>query len=105
MQGHQFTNHDSPKYKDNFFKIHQLLKAWNDYYTDEYSPSLFNTLNKSMIIYLNEYCLGWLCMPCKPHSFGNEYHTMADGDFGAAIIWHYKLCEGKDHPPQLGKKK
>ena len=34
----------------------------------------------------------------KKHPFGNEYHTVTDGDFGAALIWHCKLHEGKDHP-------
>ena len=46
-----------------------------------------------------------MCVPCKPCPFGNEYHTNTDGDFGAALTWHCKLCEGKDCSPQLGKKK
>ena len=32
-------------------------------------------------------------------------NTIADGDFGAALICCCKLREGKDHPQQLGKKK
>ena len=66
---------------------------------------LFNTLDVSMNIWLNKYCPGWVCVPHNPHPFGNEYHTIADGDFGATLIWHCKLDKGKDHLPQLGKKK
>ena len=65
----------------------------------------FNTLDESMNICLNKYCPGWMCVPHKPHPFGSEYHTITDGDFGAAFIWCYKLHEGKNHPSQLEKKK
>jgi hypothetical protein len=36
--------------------------------------------------------------PRKPHPFGNEYHTIADGDDGKPIMWRMKIVEGKDHP-------
>ncbi len=37
-------------------------------------------------------------VPRKPHPFGNEYHTIADGDRGAPIMWRAKIQEGKDQP-------
>ena len=42
-------------------------------------------------------------MPRKPHPFGNEYHSIADGATekvleGNPIMWRVKLQEGKDHP-------
>ena len=37
-------------------------------------------------------------VPRKPHPFGNEYHTIADGDQGKAIMWRVKIQEGKDRP-------
>ena len=37
-------------------------------------------------------------VPRKPHPFGNEYHTIADGDDGKPIMWRIKLQEGKDRP-------
>ena len=43
--------------------------------------------------------------PKKTQPFGNEYHTIADGDNGVALIWQCKLREGKDRHQQLGRKK
>ena len=37
-------------------------------------------------------------VPRKPHPFGNEYHSIADGDHGRPIMWRIKLQEGKDRP-------
>jgi hypothetical protein len=39
-----------------------------------------------------------MCVPRKPHPFGNEYHSIADGDGGKPILWRIKLVEGKDRP-------
>ena len=58
-----------------------------------------------MNTWLNEYCPGWMCIPCKLHLFGNEYNTIADGDDGIAMVWRVELWEDKDQPQQLGKKK
>ena len=48
-----------------------------------------------------------MCVPRKPHPFGNEYHTICDGEFdlGCSILWHAEIQEGKDRPVQLGPKK
>ena len=46
-----------------------------------------------------------MCVSLKPHPFGNEYHTIADGNDGIAMVWQVELWEGKDQPQQLGKKK
>jgi hypothetical protein len=37
-------------------------------------------------------------VPRKPHPFGNEYHSIADGDDGKPIMWRVKIVEGKDKP-------
>ena len=44
-----------------------------------------------------------MCVPRKPHPFGNEYHSIADGVTengleGKPIMWRMKLQEGKDRP-------
>ena len=44
-----------------------------------------------------------MCVPRKPHPFGNEYHNIADGFMekvleGKPIMWRVKLQEGKDRP-------
>ncbi len=37
---------------------------------------------------------------CPPQAspFGNEYHSIADGDDGKPIMWRLKIVEGKDRP-------
>jgi hypothetical protein len=56
---------------------------------------------------LNPYVPGWMVVPQKPQPFGNEYHTICDGEFGLEnpIMWHVKLQEGKDQPAKAGPKK
>ncbi len=39
-----------------------------------------------------------MSLPRKPHPFGNEYHSIADGDKGRFIMWRICLVEGKDRP-------
>ena len=44
-----------------------------------------------------------MCVPHKPHPFGNEYHSITDGVMekgleGKTIMWKVKLQEGKDRP-------
>ena len=63
-----------------------------------------NTIDESMSKWVNEYtCPGFMCVPCKPWKFGNEYH-----DAGCAmsdIIWRVDLREGMDRPRHLGEKR
>ena len=37
-------------------------------------------------------------MPCKPHPYGNGYHSMCCGLLG--IMYSIELVEGKDQPHQ-----
>ena len=39
-----------------------------------------------------------MSLPCKSHPFGNEYHSIADGDKGRFIMWRICLVEGKERP-------
>ncbi len=49
---------------------------------------------------------GWMCVPRKPHPYGNEYHTICNGDLksGTSIMFWAELVEGKGCPPELGHK-
>ena len=54
------------------------------------------------------FCPGFMCVPRKPHPFGNEYHTTCDSELDGPsnpILWHAEIQEGKDRPVQLGPKK
>jgi hypothetical protein len=47
---------------------------------------------------MNKFAPGFMTVPRKPHPFGNEYHSIADGDGGKAIMWRVKMQVGKDRP-------
>ncbi|KAL7467273.1 hypothetical protein ACHAXS_007534 [Conticribra weissflogii] len=75
-----------------------MISAFNDQYTEKYSPSWISCLNESMNSWMDKFCPGFMCVPRKPHPFGNEYHSIADGDQGRAIMWRVEIVEGKDRP-------
>eukprot|EP00957_Ditylum_brightwellii_P012607 952889-Ditylum_brightwellii.AAC.1 len=55
-----------------------------------------------MSIWTNRWtCSGWIFCPRKPHPYGNEYHTMCDGQSG--IIYAVEIIEGKDRQREIGK--
>ena len=80
-----------------------MLEMWNINMANNFSPSWINCIDESMSKWVNEYtCPGFMFVPRNPRPFGNEYH-----DAGCAhsnIIWALDLCEGKDHPTNLGNK-
>ncbi|KAL9187551.1 hypothetical protein ACHAXT_001654 [Thalassiosira profunda] len=107
MGAMRYTNRAQPGYADKFHDVRQMQDEWNKHMAEEYSPAWFNTLDESMNICLNPYVPGWMVVPRKPHPFGNEYHSICDGDLetGNPIMWHVELQEGKDRPPEAGDKK
>ncbi|KAL3810770.1 LOW QUALITY PROTEIN: hypothetical protein ACHAXA_001595, partial [Cyclostephanos tholiformis] len=85
-------------YEDRFHEVRKLIDEFNNHYAHSYNPSWLNCLDESMSSWLNKFCPGFMCVPRKPHPFGNEYHSIADGDDGKSIMWRVKLVEGKDRP-------
>ena len=81
-----------------------MQDKFNKHYLEKYEPSWISVLDESMVEWLNKYGPGWMCVPCKPHPFGNEYHTIANGDHKSPILYRVELVERKDRPRQLGKK-
>jgi hypothetical protein len=75
-----------------------MIDAFNEHYESEYSPSWLSCIDKSMNMWLNKFCPGFMSLPRKPHPFGNEYHSIADGNKGRFIMWHICLVEGKFRP-------
>ena len=109
MQALSYTNIPAPTtFVDPFHHVRQMQDAFNAHYEENYVPSWFSCLDESMIDWLNKYCPGWMCVPRKPHPFGNEYFTIADGDKmgkkASPIMYRCELREGKDRPAELGKK-
>ncbi|KAL3811352.1 hypothetical protein ACHAXA_000768 [Cyclostephanos tholiformis] len=89
-------------YEDRFHEMRKMIDEFNNHYAHSYHPSWLNCLDESMSSWLNKFCPGFMCVPRKPHPFGNEYHLIADGDDGKSIMWHVKLVEGKDRPKKAG---
>ena len=80
-----------------------LIDTINEHYDCEYVPYWINCLDESMNSFLEKFCPGFMCVPRKPHPFGNEYHSISDGvtEKGLEekpIMWRVKLQEGKDRP-------
>ena len=57
-----------------------MLEAFNEHCEEGYTPSWLNCLDESMNSWLNKFCPGFMICPRKPWPFGNEYHSIADGD-------------------------
>ena len=69
----QYTKKPAPtKFVDKFHDVRELINAFNEHYSDEYLPSWLNCLDESMNSWLNKFAPGFMCVPRKPHPFGNE---------------------------------
>ena len=95
-----YTSNNPPETLDRFWEVRELIGVWNKNMGEMFIPSWINTIDESMLKWLNEYtCPGFMCVPRKPWRFGNEYHdarcALSD------IIWQVDLREGKDCPHQL----
>ena len=88
------TSHDPPAFRDHFWEICGVLKAWNENMMEQFTPSWANCLDESMSTWTNNYsCPAWMFVPCKPWSFGNEYHTVCCSLSG--ILWQMEIVEGR----------
>ena len=75
-----------------------MIDAFNEHYETNYRPSWLSCIDESMSSWLDKFCPGFMMVPRKPHPFGKEYHSIADGDGGKAIMWRVKIVKGKDRP-------
>ena len=75
----RYTNIESPAFLDWFHDVRQMIEGFNDHYEGEYVPSWLNCLDESMNSFLDKFCPVFMCVPRKPHPFGNEYHSITDG--------------------------
>ena len=95
-----FTDLEPPSFKDKFWEIRQMVKAWNDNMCAVFSAGWITCLDESMSIWTNKWtCPGYVFCPRKPHPFGNEWHTISCGICG--ILFAMELVEGKDRPSEL----
>ena len=95
-----FTADDPPQYKDPFWEIRSIIKAWNQNMSEKFSSAWINCLDESMSIWTSKWtCPGWIFCPRKPHPVGNEYHTICCGESG--ILFQIEMVEGKERPSEL----
>ena len=72
-----YTNKDAPLlFHDKFHEVCQMIDAFSDHYTAEYTPSWLNCIDESMSLWLNSFCPGFMSFPRKPQRQGNEYHSI-----------------------------
>ena len=94
------TARQPPAFRDRFWVVREVLEAWNSNMTEQFTPSWVSCLDESMSTWTNKYsCPGWMFVPRKPWSFGNEYHTVCCSLSG--ILWQMELVEGKDSPSEI----
>ena len=94
------TSCDPPAFKDHFWEICEILKAWNKNMMEQFTPSWVSCLDESMSTWTNKYsCPGWMFVPCKPWPFANEYHMVCCSLSG--ILCQMEIVEGKNAPLQI----
>ena len=71
MKTIRYTDWPQQEYLDRFHDMCQLQDKWNTHMKTDYFTGWWNYLGKSMQIHLNPYVPGWMCIPRKPHPFGN----------------------------------
>ena len=100
----RFTDEDAPAFEDKFDEVRKILSLFNLHYDEKYIPSWLSCLDESMNSWMDKYCPSFMCVPRKPHPFGNEYHKICDGDKGRPILWRLEIVEGKDRPKKANGK-
>jgi hypothetical protein len=68
-----FTDAISPAYRDKFWQVKQMIRAWNKNMANRFVATWVMCLDESMSIWHNKWKYpGWIFCPCKSHPFGNE---------------------------------
>ena len=106
-----YTNANPPQYKDRFWQTREMVTKWNNNIRMIFFRYLMMTeiffsgwvttcLDQSMSIWENMYTRpGWMYVPRKPHTKGNEWHTICCGRCG--ILFFMEMVEGNDRPPEM----
>ena len=71
-----------------------MIKSFNEHMKEVFILSWISCLDESMLVWTSKWtCPGWVYVPRKLQSYGNEYHTIALGESG--ILYGIKLVERK----------
>ena len=100
------TSCDPPAFRDHFWEIHEILKAWNKNMMEQFTPSWVSCLDESMSTWTIKYsCPGWMFVPCKPWPFGNEYHMVCCSLSGKWRLWKGRMLLCRLFPNSTIKEK
>ncbi len=98
----KLTKFNPPNGVDRFWEVRDIINAWNKNMDDEFVSGNYACLDESMSKWVNKYtCPGFVVVPRKPWSLGNEYHSICCALSG--IMFGIDLVEGKDQPPNKPK--
>jgi Transposase IS4 len=98
------TNMQQPTYRDRFWEVRQLIQAWNENMSHNFSPGWISCLDESMSVWTNMFtCPGFMFVPRKPHPYGNEWHSICCGLSG--LMFAVELVEGRDRPIERPQEK
>src|SRR5687767_6925292 len=90
-----FTSRPVPSFTDKFHKVREMIESWNANMLEKFVPSWVSCLDESLVPWVSKWtCPGWMVIPCKPHPFGNKYHTICCAQ--TRIMYSIELVEGKD---------
>ena len=96
-QALSFTMAQPPEQPDRFWRVREMLAAWNDNMFQVFLPGIFTCIDESMSKWLARFtCPGFMVVPRKPWPFGNEYHTHCCCQSG--VMFALEIVEGKDRP-------
>ena len=99
-----YTQAPPPTYKDRFFEVRDMLRAWNENMDEEFVASWISCLDESMSKWLNKWtCPGFMFVPRKPWPCGNEYHSICCSISG--VMYRIEIVEGKDAPREENARK
>jgi hypothetical protein len=60
----QYTNKAAPLlFTNKFHEVRQMIKEFNKHYKTEYTPSWLNCIDKSMNLWMNKFCPGFMTLP------------------------------------------
>ena len=94
-----FTDIPFPQYSDKFHEVRQIINEFNHHMKEVFIPSWVSCLDESISIWTSRWtCPGWMYIPSKPHSQGNENHSIACEKSG--IMYRIEQVGGKDRPQE-----
>jgi hypothetical protein len=94
------------RFVDCFHDVRKLIDAWNDHMAAEYNPSWLNCLDEStMNSWLSKFCPGFMCVPRKPHPFGNDIIPLRTGTVASQYFGESSWSKGKidQRRPTVGR--